>query len=193
MNKVSAAAILAVAAVAAETFGAMLVGTEPKEWPANPQKHTISITREASDDIGKKMIEAAEKARPESGQWWVVKDGEPVLTCGLKTPHAITKGALDYYTEKIKEFQGRAWKQYMEPSSSLVYKASVSHAQEFSLNGQTYNDVYVVHMALTVNVAMISDVSGTTFMKKRTVVVDKSGVPQSIAGDADETFPVWMM
>ncbi len=174
-------------------YGAMEAGSQPRDWPANPKRHTISITRDASDELGRKMIEVAETARPESGQWWTVSDGQPVMKCGLKTPHAVTKGALEYYTSKIREFQKKTWRQYSEPSSSLVYKATAERKPEFALNGITFKDVFIVNMSLHVSVALVVDMGGTTFRKSRTVVIDRNGVPQAIAGDADETFPMWMM
>ena len=180
--------------LAARAFGAMVAGSEPKDWPANPERHTISVTREADDEEGRKMIAAAEAALPETGTWWVEKDGQPVLTLGLKTLCAITKGALEYYEAKIREYQKKDWRWYTEPSSSLVYKAAVKHEEKYSVNGTDFADVYVVKMDLTLSFSHVEDPSaGVTMHKTRTVVLDRNSVPQVIDGDGDETFPVWMM
>ena len=117
MKKSGWLALMCAGAAAVCVNAAMEAGAEPKEWPANPKRHTISVTRQAADAAGNRMIAAAENVKPASGQWWVVKNGEPVLTLGLKTPHAITKGAIDYYTAKIKEYQASqsSYSQFRRP------------------------------------------------------------------------------
>ena len=178
---------------AGQINAAMLAGSKPKDWPANPANHQISINRKAAEDKGKRMIEIAENTKPDTGVWWMQKEGKPVLTCGVKTPYAITKDALDYYDTLIKGFQKKVWHGYSEPKSSLVYTATATHEDDFVLNGKAFKNVYVVNMELKVTLAHVTEKSGGTFIiKKRTVVLNSEGVPQEISGDEDKTFPVWM-
>jgi hypothetical protein len=191
MNRITLIAVVFAMLSAMQADCAMLPGSEPKDWPANPDKHVISITRETANETEAKMITAAEKTKPETGVWWITKDGEPVLTCRLKTPHAITKDALDYYSGKIMEYRNTAFRSYSEPSSRLNYKATVARHDKYTLNGKEYQNVYVVKMEMQFSIAFVYGTEGTDFSKTRTVVLNADGVSQAIDGDMDEVFPLW--
>ena len=172
--------------------GGRVAGDGPKEWPANPAKHVITIARVAEDETGKKMIAAAEAAPSDTGVWWMTEDGNPVFTHGLKTPYAITNEALDYYTGLIKEYQKKTWKAYSEPRSSLEYKPVVARHETFTLKGKDYKNVIMVKMTLKFSVAYVSGDGGMDFLKTRTVVLDEKAQVLAIDGDANERFPEWM-
>lgn len=175
--------------------GAMLPGTEFKDFPANPEKHVVTIKREADTDTGKKMIQAAESAQPDTGKWWYVKDGEDVLVMGFKTPYALTADTLKYYSDQIKRYQETAWKgRVNEPSSKLDYTATVARHETFTLADKEYKNVYVVTMKMAFQTSLTDEAfGGTGFQKQRTVVLDAAGKVQAISGDKGEDFAMWMM
>ena len=190
---------------------AMLPGTKHEDYPANPEKHVITITREAETEIGKKMIEKAETAKPDTGVWWNVKednaDGKAednadvnaetnaVRVMGLKTPYALTADALKYYADQIKGYQKKAWESRVrEPASKLEYSAKVGRHEIFTLDGKEYKDVYVVTMKMVFQTSLtVEAYGGTRFQKQRTVVLDSDGKVLVIAGDKEEPFFMWMM
>lgn len=172
--------------------GGRVAGDGPKDWPANPAKHVITITRDAEHETGKKMIAAAEAAPSDTGVWWMTEDGKPVFTHGLKTPYAITNEALDYYTALIKEYQTKTWKGYSEPRSSLEYKSLVERHDTFTLKGKDYKNVFVVKMTLKFSIAFVSGDGGADWSKTRTVVLDEKAQVLAVDGDANERFPEWM-
>ncbi len=172
--------------------GGRVAGDGPKDWPANPAKHVITITRDAEDETGKKMTAAAEAAPPDTGVWWMTEDGKPVFTHGLKTPYAITNEALDYYTGLLQEYQTKTWKGYSEPRSSLEYKSMVGRHDTFTLKGKDYKNVFVVKMTLKFSIAFVSGDGGADWSKTRTVVLDEKAQVLAVDGDANERFPEWM-
>ncbi len=122
-KEIMTAAVCAVLMASMQVQGARVAGGDkPKDWPANPDRHVIKIERKAADDIGKKMIEAAEVAKSGTGVWWMTKDGSDVMVSGMKMPYALTLEALDYYSGRVRNYQKQAWPgRYSEPQSSLTY------------------------------------------------------------------------
>lgn len=165
--------------------GAMLPGSESKEWPANAARHVVSIVREAADDTGKKMIEAAEAAAPAGKDWW---RGE---RNNIRQPLALTKDALAYYEGLVRGYQKKAWKRYIEPNSRLEYKAQATHHDSYTLDGKTYKDVHVVTMCMTFEANFTEGIAlGVQFKKDRTVVLDAAGAVLAISGDGETEMPM---
>ena len=59
-----ASALMAWVAFSGSVTAAVMEGSKPKEWPADPTKHVVTIHREAADDKQAAMIAAAEAAQP---------------------------------------------------------------------------------------------------------------------------------
>jgi hypothetical protein len=57
-------ALMAWAVFSGPVTAAILPDSKPKEWPADPAKHQVTIHREATDDKQSAMIAAAEAAQP---------------------------------------------------------------------------------------------------------------------------------
>lgn len=174
----------------------MAPGSEPKDWPANPEKHVVSIKRISTDEAGAKLIAAAEEvkhdgigpdpvepgeprtATPPEGQWWQKEE------LGIKIPHAITKDAIAYYSELVTGYGKQAAKRYMEPSSNFTYEAKVAKQAEFSIDGKTFKDVSVVTMEMKFNQNFAATMTeGLSFEKRRTVVFGGDGKVLHVSGD----------
>lgn len=175
---------------------AMLPGSQPKEYPANPAKHVVSIKRVSSDEAGAKLIAAAEAVAhsglspaptdkgeprleaPPKDQWWHKED------LGIKIPFAITAGAVTYYSDLVTGYGKVAMKRYTEPSSSFSYEAKVAKQAEFSIDGKTFKDVSVVTLEIKFSENFAATVTeGLSFQKNRTVVFDSAGKVLHVSGD----------
>jgi hypothetical protein len=157
-----------------------------KDWPANPEKHRVSIRREAADAAQAKLIATAEAARPEAAalrkamgdgpepkdasQWWY----REVL--GIRIP-------FDYGKQEFKRF--------LEPSSSVDYHASVAFHAMFEQDGRKFADVQVVTLKLVFaqNFAT-TGTEGMQFEKSRTVVLDAKGKVLAVFGDGPTEVPI---
>ncbi len=195
MNVMHSLTAVSLIGAAISLHGAMLPGTEFKDFPANPEKHVVVINREADTETGKKMIQAAESAPPATGKWWQVKDDKEVLVMGLKTPYALTADTLKYYGDQIKRYRESGWKQRVnEPSSALNYTAGVALKDTVTVDGKDFRNVYVVTMKMTFRTSLTDAAfGGTSFQKQRTVVLDAHGKVLAISGDKAEDFAMWMM
>ena len=110
------------------TTAAVLPGAMPKEWPANPAKHQVVITRAAKDDKESALIAAAEAAQPSKEKlreaaeardrndplglaqpkgakapvgdnvWWYKEQ------LGIRIPCAITADAVTYYSDLVGKY-----------------------------------------------------------------------------------------
>ena len=115
--------LMAWAAFPGSVTAAMPPDSKPKEWPADPAKHQVTIRREATDDKQSAMIAAAEAAQPskealrkaaDAGDrndplglaqpkeaplpagdkvWWYKEQ------LGIRIPCAITADAVAYYSD----------------------------------------------------------------------------------------------
>ncbi len=185
----------AVLMCAMPVHGARLAGGDgPRNWPVNVERHVIRIARKAADETAKRMIEIAEAAKPATGAWWMRADGSDVVVSGLKMPYALTLDTLEYFTERIKDYQNREWpNRFSEPYSSLTYSAVCKRQETFTLDGVEYRDVYVVKMEMSFSTAFTeATTGGIRVAKTRTVVLDLMGSVKAISGDKNEDYFMWM-
>lgn len=188
------------------TQAAMLAGSKPREWPADPHQHVVTIQREAADDTERKLIAAAEKsqpdpaalleamnkdggdAKPQASQWWNKE------TLGIRIPFAITADAVQYYSDLVNSNGQQKLVRYAQPSSAFTYHAKVSKHAAYELTGQSLQNVSVVTMTLSFQQSFVATVAeGFRFEKKREVVFDKDGKILHIQGDGDVMVPVFAM
>jgi hypothetical protein len=174
----------------------MAPGSEPKDWPANPKRHVVSVKRISTDEAGAKLIAAAEELphdgigpdpvepgeprleTPPKEQWWQKEE------LGIKIPFAITKDAIAYYSELVTGYGKQATKRYMEPSSNFTYEAKVAKQTEFSIDGKTFKDVSVVTMEMKFMESFAATTTeALSFEKRRTVVFDGDGKVLHVSGD----------
>lgn len=194
---------------------AVLEGSQPKEWPANPAKHQVVISRTAADAKQTAMIAAAEAAQPSkeilrqaaeasdrndapglvkpqeakvpAGDkvWWYKEE------LGIRIPCAITAEAVAYYSDLVGKYGKQNLKRYMEPSSRLDYAAGVKFHQEFKLGDKTFKDVHVVTLKLTFSQNFAATTTeGMRFEKERVVVLDAAGKVLLVTGDGPTEVPI---
>lgn len=179
---------------------AVVEGSQPKEWPADPAKHVVQIKREAADEKQAALIATAEGAQPameellkaaEEGlpkaekMWW------HKVALGIRIPFAITGDAVTYYSDLVTGYGKQKLSRYLQPSSSLKYEAGVKFHKSFEIGGKTFEEVHVVSLNLTFsqNFAATST-EGMQFEKKRVVVIDAAGKVIHIAGDSATEAPI---
>ncbi len=188
-------AALAVALALIESVSAaMLPGSEPKNWPPDPEKHQVKIHRNAVEKKQEAMIATAEAALPdnkalseaaakentavEDKQWWYK------MQLGTRIPFAITSDAVEYYRKMVENNGKQVIKAYVQPSSSLNYQAAVAFHKEFTSAEKTFKDVHVVTLKLKVSQNFVTtQTEGMTFTKERVVVLDHEGKVLHITGD----------
>lgn len=183
---------------ALSTQGAMLPGSEPKDWPADPASHVVKIERVITKADDAKWIAAAEnlpvtaaavrtaalKEDPNAvvgeKQWWYQE------TLGVKIPFAVTGAAVTYYTDLVTGFGKLAMKRYSKPSSNFAYNASVSQHAEYTIDEKTFQNVTVVTLSMKFSESFAaSTTEAMTFSKERVIVFDKDGKALHISGDGD--------
>lgn len=184
------------------TAAAVLPGSMPKEWPADPAKHQAVLRRDATDKQKAAMIAAAEAAQPSEKTlrqaaeardpnqtkeakapvgdkiWWYQEQ------LGIRIPCAITADAVTYYSDLVGKYGKQVLKRHAEPNSRLDYRASVEFHQAYKLADQTFNNVHVATLKLTFaqNFAA-TGTEGMHFQKERVVVLDAKGKVLHISGD----------
>ncbi len=173
---------------ALQSPAAMLPGAEVKEWPANAEKHVVSIERKAANAAEKTLIATAEAAETESDNWWILGlDRQPLMKSNVKVPYALTGETVDYYAGRIKEYKTRAYKSFMEPNSKLAYTATVAHHDSVTLAGKTYANVHVVTLSLSFCSSFTEDATmGIEVMKNRTIVINADGKVLATHGDGTD-------
>ena len=202
-------------AASMNALGAMLPGSEPKDWPANPAKHRVKVNREAADSKQSNMIAVAESIQPSKEilrQAAEAPDrddplglnrpkGEPLPAgekvwwykdqLGIHIPCAITADAIAYYSDLVEKYGKQDFKRYTEPSSSLDYHAGVAFHKEFKLADKTFTDVYVVTMKLTFDQNFAATMTeGMHFQKERVVVLDAKCKVLQVSGDGPTEVPI---
>jgi len=189
--------------------------SKPKDWPANPAKHRVVITREAADAKQTAMIAAAEAAQPSKETlrqaaeardrndplglaqpkeakapvgdkvWWYKEQ------LGIRIPCAITADAVTYYSDLVGKYGKQVLKRYTEPSSRLDYHAGVKFHKDLKLGDKTFNDVHVVTLKLTFDQNFVATTTeGMHFQKERIVVLDAKGKVLHISGDGPTEVPI---
>jgi hypothetical protein len=171
--------------VCVQGYAAMVPGAKVKDWPANADKHVISIERKAANEAEKTLIATAEAAETESDNWWILGvDRQPLMKSNVNVPYALTGEVVDYYAARIKEYQTKTYRSFMEPRSRLAYTATVAHQDSFTLTGKTYANVHVVTLNLSFDSRFTEDATmGISVMKRRTIVLDAAGQVLSVDGD----------
>lgn len=180
---------------------AVEAGSGPKDWPANPAKHQITVRREAADKQQSAMIAAAEAAQParkvllEAAGTAGVPAGDKVWwykeELGIRIPCAITGDAIAYYSDLVGKYGKQALKRHAEPSSHLDYHATVAFHKEFLHQGQTFKDVHVVTLKLSFSQNFAAtQTEGMEFQKVRTVVLNADGKVLHITGDGPTEVPI---
>lgn len=188
-------------ALVAGVPAAVVPGAEPKKWPANAQKHTVVITREATDNESRRLIAAAEAAQPpraevqkaagdaklpEKGPLWWYKE-----ELGLRIPYALTREAVTYFTSLVKKYGQESFTRYSEPSSQVEYTATVAAHESFSHDQSTFANVRVVTLKLKFSQNFCATgTEGLAFEKERTVVFDAAGKILLIIGDGPTETPI---
>jgi hypothetical protein len=194
-------ALLAWVVLSGPATASITPDSKPKDWPANPAKHRVVITREAKGDKQSALIAAAESAQPPREElnkaakndalpkgekvWWYKEE------LGIRIPYAITGDAVAYYSDLVGKYGKQDLKRYTEPSSCLDYHAGVKFHREFKLADKTFNDVHVVTLKLTFDQNFAATTTeGMHFEKERVVVLDADGKVLHISGDGPTEVPI---
>lgn len=189
------AGIAALAAMCSlPTRAAVLAGSEPKEWPADPASHVVKIERVMTRADDAKWITAAESIPADATavlaaarqkdvnaavgekQWWYMESGD------VHIPHALTGEAVTYYSALVTDCGKRVVKGYLKPSSYFAYKASVAEHAEFTLDDKNFQNVTVVTLSMKLRHGSDTSIS---FSKQRVIVFDKDGKALHISGDGE--------
>ena len=212
-----AATLLAGVALTQTTTADVLPGAMPKDWPANPAKHIVSVHRESADKQQAAMIATAEAALPSKDtllQAMKAGDrrndplglnqpkeaklpaGEKVWwykeQLGIRIPCAITGDCVAYYSDLVNKYGKQAHKRYLEPSSRLDYHAQIKLHKEFIIDGKTFKDVNVVDLKLKFFQSFLASATeGMHFEKVRVVVLDAEGKVLYISGDGPTEVPIF--
>lgn len=181
---------------------AMLEGAEPKNWPADPEKHTAEVQRVHGDKKQEAMIAAAEAAQPDpkalreaaaeaktavvDHQWWYK------MELDTRIPFAITGDAVEYYLRRVENNGKQTFKRYMQPGSSVNYQASVAFHKEFTSGEKVFQNVHVVTLKLKFSQNFVTtQTEGMFFSKERVVVLDEAGKVLHITGDGPTEVPIF--
>jgi len=184
--------------------GSNVEGAKPREWPANPDRHRVTIRRTAANESEKKMISVAEAAYPAKSEvvaagkmepppvddklWWY----KEVL--GIKIPYAITARTIEYYSGLMEGYRKKALTRYAEPSSRFSYEASISVQETYAQGGKTFSHVYVVKMKLFFEESFVASQSEAVhFNKDREVILDTHGQVLQVTGDGETQVPMLAM
>jgi len=188
-------------ALSGSAIAAVTPDSTPKDWPADPKKHQVTIRREARDDAERRLIATAEAALPPAADvrkaageaklpdtdklWWYKEE------LGLRIPYAITSDAVAYYTDLVKTYAKQTFNRYVEPSSRIEYQASVKSHAEFTHDGKSFRDVRVVTLKLSFTQNFCATgTEGMSFTKERVVVLDAKGTVVHITGDGPTETPI---
>ena len=126
-----------------------------------------------------KRIKLSEVERDANFLWWL---GE---FDGVRTPYAITTGAVIYYRQKIREFRGgdfRATRGLKMFSASLKYVSCIEHAAKFTQGKLVFRNVYVARMELQWD-QVCGNLCAMGFDRKRIVIMKADGAVLSVIGD----------
>lgn len=178
-------AILAFFVSATFLDASVVPGSVPKDWPANPKRHVITLKRTPDDESALKKIALAETAPSGTNSW------SRGAQLGIPLPYSLTRKALEHYEGLVRGYQKRSWKTYVEPRSQMEYTAELSHQATFERDGRSFRDVDVVEMKLLFQAEFTQEgTQGVHFMKTRTVVLDRKGVVLAVFGDGPTEAPV---
>lgn len=191
-------------------------GVKPKEWPANPAKHLVKISRETDDKQKSALITSAEALQPSKESviqaskaddrndplglnqpkgtektagdkvWWYREQ------LGIRIPVAITADAVTYYSSLVSKYGKQNMTRFVEPSSSFDYQAGVKFQKEFKVGDKVFNNVHVVTLKLTFKQNFCaSGTEGMHLNKDRIVIFDAAGKVLHISGDGPTEVPIF--
>lgn len=206
-------------AFSSSLMAAALPGTKAKEWPVNPDKHKVTIHREAANEKEAAMIAAAEAAQPAVADLEkAATDSDPAqgkgvvptrkalgagegeklwwykLDLNVRVPYAITADAVTYYSDLVGKYAKKAFKSYGEPSSKLEYHASSKFQKEYKVADKVFTDVHVVTLKLVFEQNFAEEQAAAMhFEKERVVIMDATGKVLHISGDGLTDVPILML
>jgi hypothetical protein len=206
MLPVILALLLLAAPASAAPRGYFVDWGEVRSAPPTPREektgdYTCSVQRSAPDSTAARLLAVAESAYPpraviaqialangyELGSdtarvtlWWSHGTGP------RRIPYAVSRDALAHYLKLTQKYRDH---DYKEPgaqriwSSDLTYQATIARRGEFSIEDQTFNDVYVASLGLTWT---FDDGTFLPFVTtRRTVVLSARGDILAIEGDGE--------
>lgn len=118
---------------------------------------------------------------PAEGLWWY-RDFDTV-----RILYAITGDAIEYYVGLVEMWGERGIDEYADifwRRSELTYRADVESMASFTIDGQTFENLYVVSMRLEWY-AYCGTVCAHFFEKERTVVFSEEGTLLAVFGDGE--------
>ena len=186
---------------------AVAVDAEPKEWPANSNRHQVVIERIAKTDAENQHIALAESTLPareavtqafaaaptnkdkplpaDKNLWWYAEQ------IGVKLPYAVTGEAVDYYKGLVEGWKMAKRQRYVEPASKLSYTASVKFEEVFKQDGKAFEKVHVVTLKLEFNADFTTEgTMALRFSKTRQVVISAGGKVLAVFGDGKTEAPL---
>ena len=179
----------------------VLPGAKPKDWPANPDHHQVSIHRDGADETERRLIAAAEAAQPprdavqqaagdtklpESDKlWWYTEQ------LGIRIPYAITAEAVTYFEDLVRKYGSQTLNRYLQPSSRLEYHASIQFHREYQHLEKTFQNVRVVTLKLHFQQKFAATpTEAMDIVKERVVIFDSSGTLVLVVGDGPTRVPI---
>lgn len=187
-------------------FMMILSCSKPVEEPETEKSFTKLIERVAKNNFEASLIEKAEKYYPAREN--VVAVTDPRIEVpetkywyfysfdGVRVPYAVTRDAVDYYSDLIDEFNANK-KDVFFISAELNYKATVQFFEKFTspaansmgeqAEPELFSSVYVVELDLNW-LQYCGSLCAMGFNKKRIVVFNPSGEIQKVF--LDGIFPL---
>ena len=122
---------------------------------------------------------------PEADLWWYD------TVSGVRVPFAITKEAVDYYSDLIAQWKKdpHGYGSIVWLSATFKYKADVQPFSRYEAAGHVFTDVNVVHLVLKWS-AFCGPMCAHAFTKERIVVLNANGDVLAIIGDG--TTPLFV-
>ncbi len=181
-----------VAMCSLSTQAAVLEGSEPKEWPADPASHVVKIKRTITEADDAKWITAAENIPADAAavraaalqhdanaavgekEWWYMESED------VKIPFALTGDTVTFYSGLVTGYGMQKAQRFIKPSSHFSYNATVSQQDKFTLDEKTFQNVTVVTLRMKFRYESDRSIS---LSKQRVVVFNKDGKALHVSGD----------
>lgn len=200
--------------IAAACLGGLLLGrpmsaspplnAQPKNWPANPARHTLVLQRSGTNAAQTALIRAAEAVLPSAdilrqaagptpppagtNVWWYKEE------LGVRIPCAITGDAVSYYTNLVTAYGRQTLNRYSEPFSRVEYRARVEFHPVFRHQDKTFRDVHAVTLQLKfMQTFAATQTEGMHFDKERVVLLNAAGQVVQVIGDGPTEVPIVAM
>ncbi|MFM1770447.1 MAG: hypothetical protein RJA22_2976 [Verrucomicrobiota bacterium] len=180
------------------------LNAQPRDWPANPARHTLVLERTATNAAQAALLRAAEAVLPTAdilrqaagatpvpagtNVWWYKEE------LGVRIPCAITGEAVAYYTNLVAAYGRQACKRYSEPFSRVEYHARVAFHPVFRHQEKTFRDVHAVTLQLKfMQTFAATQTEGMHFEKERVVLLNAAGQVVQVIGDGPTEVPILAM